>query len=123
MTIRTTSQFGPPPTERAMVWILFALIAAVYVVSSLFGAEPDPRPMLWIYTEPRICAPCRRLEKDIETGKLPGFQFKRLPVPEGKDMPTIYYRAHGKWAPPHVGWAVGAAPGFIEEWKAAQRKD
>lgn len=116
-------RFEGPSWRSVLLMLAFIVTIAMICCGGLaltYGAEPDRRPLsgnLWIYTDPTICAPCRRLEKDLKAGKMAGFQITRLAPPEGTIMPCIYYRdARGKWQY-FLGWGPGEEAKFLAQWK------
>ena len=107
-----------------MPWIWLVVLCAVVLlmVARSHGGEPERKGTIWLYTDPDHCPPCRKLDKDIEAGKLAGFTIKRLKVPAGYQKPCIYYRdAKGKWAH-HMGWGPRDPQQFLEEWREATKR-
>jgi hypothetical protein len=98
-------------------WKFLLLMSIWMACAVVLAAEPDKRPQIWIYTDPDHCVPCKRLDQDIEAGKLDKFRIKKLASPKDTIRPCIYWKdSHGKWRH-REGWGSNDPAGFLDEYK------
>ncbi len=122
---RFGKEFGPPPTERAIILLLLALIVTFWIVSAFSAvkaAEPEAKPkLLYVYTSPQHCQPCRRLDKALAYPPMNAFQVIRLTPPPDTSYPCIYWRdAQGDWQH-YMGWGKNGEAEFLAAYRKSGR--